>query len=307
MFSPDRPGEDPIYAYSTSIPARPFVPSALPGDSVMSTSRASMSSTHTATTASSAVWPGLRRSHRARILLLRGATGRWSKEKLRMSLLGVGEVVSTTVVADRSYGVSAATKRTYPWLHGVVPNGVETGDPPVERARARTRRSCSSGPTSTASGASCSRNSSRRSCARPFLSPVSRWCAPMLRPSRGSRFSAACPTPSSLGSTGAHGYSASRAPMRGSGAVHRGAGGRLPVVAPEPRRPRGPERWRVWSDRQTLAAWHCVARPSARRGSPTLHEPGRPRSGCRLLVDRVLERYETIYEEVLRAHGRRRL
>jgi phosphatidyl-myo-inositol alpha-mannosyltransferase len=48
-----------------------------------------------------------------------------AKSRLRMVMLGAGEVASTTVVADRSYGVSEATKRVYPWLDGVIPNGVE--------------------------------------------------------------------------------------------------------------------------------------------------------------------------------------
>ncbi len=47
------------------------------------------------------------------------------KAKLRMTLLGVAEVFSTMVVADRSVAVSAATKRVYPWIHDVVPNGID--------------------------------------------------------------------------------------------------------------------------------------------------------------------------------------
>jgi phosphatidylinositol alpha-mannosyltransferase len=46
------------------------------------------------------------------------------KAKTRMALLGVGEVVST-IIADRSYGVSEATKSVYPWISGVIPCGVD--------------------------------------------------------------------------------------------------------------------------------------------------------------------------------------
>lgn len=50
------------------------------------------------------------------------------KARTRMALLGAGEVVSS-LVADKAYGVSYATKRVYPWLDGVIPNGVDV--PPV--------------------------------------------------------------------------------------------------------------------------------------------------------------------------------
>ncbi len=56
-----------------------------------------------------------------------------AKAKTRMGLLGLGEVAST-LIADRSYGVSEATKRVYPWIDGVIPNGVEVPDPPPGRA-----------------------------------------------------------------------------------------------------------------------------------------------------------------------------
>ena len=46
------------------------------------------------------------------------------REKARMGLLGAGEVAST-LIADRSYGISEATKSVYPWLDGVIPCGVD--------------------------------------------------------------------------------------------------------------------------------------------------------------------------------------
>jgi len=49
-----------------------------------------------------------------------------AKEKARMGLLGLGEIVST-VIADRSYGISEATKAVYPWIDGVIPCGVDLG------------------------------------------------------------------------------------------------------------------------------------------------------------------------------------
>ena len=55
-----------------------------------------------------------------------------AKAKVRMALLGAGEVAST-LIADRSYGVSQATKRVYPWIDGVIPNGVEVTDRPPGR------------------------------------------------------------------------------------------------------------------------------------------------------------------------------
>ncbi len=47
-----------------------------------------------------------------------------TKERLRMLVLGVSEVVST-VVADRTVPVSQATKHWYPWIGPVIPNGVD--------------------------------------------------------------------------------------------------------------------------------------------------------------------------------------
>lgn len=47
------------------------------------------------------------------------------KAKLRMGLLGIAEVFSTMVVADRSVAVSSATKRVYPWIRDVIPNGID--------------------------------------------------------------------------------------------------------------------------------------------------------------------------------------
>jgi phosphatidylinositol alpha-mannosyltransferase len=49
-----------------------------------------------------------------------------AKSKARMGLLGIGEVAST-ILADRAYGVSRATRRVYPWLDGVIPCGVDLG------------------------------------------------------------------------------------------------------------------------------------------------------------------------------------
>jgi phosphatidylinositol alpha-mannosyltransferase len=47
-----------------------------------------------------------------------------AKEKLRMVLLGVGEVVSM-VLADDVVAVSNATRRWYPWIKRVIPCGVD--------------------------------------------------------------------------------------------------------------------------------------------------------------------------------------
>ncbi|MFP3714958.1 glycosyltransferase family 4 protein [Puerhibacterium sp. TATVAM-FAB25] len=47
------------------------------------------------------------------------------KEKARMVLLGLSEVLAS-VVADRTVVVSPMTRRWYPWVRGVVPNGVDT-------------------------------------------------------------------------------------------------------------------------------------------------------------------------------------
>lgn len=49
------------------------------------------------------------------------------KAKLRMALLGLAEAVSTLFVADASVAVSAATKRVYPWIDDVIPNGIDRG------------------------------------------------------------------------------------------------------------------------------------------------------------------------------------
>ena len=46
------------------------------------------------------------------------------KEKLRMLLLGLGELLAT-VVADRTVAVSANTTRWMPWVRTVIPNGVD--------------------------------------------------------------------------------------------------------------------------------------------------------------------------------------
>lgn len=48
---------------------------------------------------------------------------RW-KEKLRMALLGLSEVVATAA-AHRTVCVSANTRRYYPWVRTVIPNGIE--------------------------------------------------------------------------------------------------------------------------------------------------------------------------------------
>lgn len=46
------------------------------------------------------------------------------KEKLRMLLLGLGEVLATRV-ADETVAVSRNTTRTMPWIKRVIPNGVD--------------------------------------------------------------------------------------------------------------------------------------------------------------------------------------
>ena len=50
---------------------------------------------------------------------------RGAKERLRMALLGVSEVVAS-LVADETVLVSATTRRWFPWVHRVIPNGVDT-------------------------------------------------------------------------------------------------------------------------------------------------------------------------------------
>jgi len=45
------------------------------------------------------------------------------KEKLRMALLGLSEIVATGA-AHRTVGVSENTRRSYPWIRQVIPNGV---------------------------------------------------------------------------------------------------------------------------------------------------------------------------------------
>jgi len=52
-------------------------------------------------------------------------TIRGIKEKVRMVLLGLSEVLAS-VVADTTVVVSPATRRWYPWVRRVVPNGVDT-------------------------------------------------------------------------------------------------------------------------------------------------------------------------------------
>lgn len=47
------------------------------------------------------------------------------KEKLRMAMLGLSELLATAV-ADRTACVSANTRRYYPWVHDVIFNGVDT-------------------------------------------------------------------------------------------------------------------------------------------------------------------------------------
>lgn len=47
------------------------------------------------------------------------------KEKVRMLLLGLSEVLAS-FVADRTVVVSPRTRRWYPWVRAVVPNGVDT-------------------------------------------------------------------------------------------------------------------------------------------------------------------------------------
>jgi len=58
------------------------------------------------------------------------------KEKARMVLLGLSEVLGS-IVADRTVVVSPATRRWYPWVRDVVPNGVDlTRFTPDDGARA---------------------------------------------------------------------------------------------------------------------------------------------------------------------------
>jgi glycosyltransferase involved in cell wall biosynthesis len=46
------------------------------------------------------------------------------KERVRMTLLGLGEVLAT-LVADRTVLVSENTRRWFPWVRTVIPNGVD--------------------------------------------------------------------------------------------------------------------------------------------------------------------------------------
>jgi phosphatidylinositol alpha-mannosyltransferase len=46
------------------------------------------------------------------------------KEKLRMALLGLSEIVAAGA-AHRTVGVSENTRRSYPWIRQVIPNGVD--------------------------------------------------------------------------------------------------------------------------------------------------------------------------------------
>lgn len=48
-----------------------------------------------------------------------------AKERLRMVALGLTEVLAS-LVADRAVVVSPATRRWTPWVHDVIPNGVDT-------------------------------------------------------------------------------------------------------------------------------------------------------------------------------------
>lgn len=48
-----------------------------------------------------------------------------AKEKARMVLLGLTEVLAS-IVADRTVLISPQTRRWTPWVHTVIPNGVET-------------------------------------------------------------------------------------------------------------------------------------------------------------------------------------
>ncbi len=48
------------------------------------------------------------------------------KERARMALLGVSEVAAT-VVADETVLVSQNSARWFPWVHRMIPNGVDTG------------------------------------------------------------------------------------------------------------------------------------------------------------------------------------
>lgn len=49
-----------------------------------------------------------------------------TKERLRMGLLGVGEIASS-VIADHTVAISHATTRVYPWIREVIPCGVDVG------------------------------------------------------------------------------------------------------------------------------------------------------------------------------------
>jgi glycosyltransferase involved in cell wall biosynthesis len=61
------------------------------------------------------------------------------KEKLRMTLLGLSEIVATGA-AHRTVAVSDNTRTSYPWIRQVIPNGVSLGtfSPASEKAPAPT-------------------------------------------------------------------------------------------------------------------------------------------------------------------------
>jgi glycosyltransferase involved in cell wall biosynthesis len=47
--------------------------------------------------------------------------------KIRMTLLGISEIIAS-VAAHRTVAVSRNTQRSYPWIHTMIPNGVDTGN-----------------------------------------------------------------------------------------------------------------------------------------------------------------------------------
>ena len=58
-----------------------------------------------------------------------------AKERLRMFLLGLGEILAT-LVADTTVAVSENTRTWMPWIRDVIPNGVDLIQLADERARA---------------------------------------------------------------------------------------------------------------------------------------------------------------------------
>ena len=125
VMSPDRPGESPAYEYRAGTNDRPRLVR-FPW-SLRKVDWSGFDVLH----AHGDDWfllgahrpPHVRTVHGSCFVEARHIRG--ARERARMVAIGMGEVLATTAIADRSYGVSAATQHVYPWLDGVIPCGVE--------------------------------------------------------------------------------------------------------------------------------------------------------------------------------------